>query len=208
MIRSNAEIGLDLDRDCEHEEVLREIVRESSMMSCMVEDLLFLARSESPASPFRMEPVEAKVLLAGLERRAGALAAKHDATLDTTLLAIGLVRVDPGRVEQAILALVDNAVKYGPEGQRVTLRSACSDGELHIDVGDRGPGIRETELQHVLERFYRLDGLEEPGCGLGLSISQTIAEAHGGRIEAESQPGEGTNMSFVLPLLQVWSEVR
>lgn len=208
VIRGNAEVGLELDRDCEHEEVLREIVRESSMMSRMVEDLLFLARSESPASPFRMEPVEAKVLLAGLERRAGALAAEHDATLDTTLLATGLVRVDPVRVEQAILALVDNAVKYGPEGQRATLRSACSDGELRIDVGDRGPGIPETELPHVFERFYRLDEVKEPGSGLGLSISQTIAEAHGGRIEAESQPGEGTSMSFVLPLLQEGSEVR
>ncbi|MBA3615247.1 MAG: hypothetical protein H0W52_03825, partial [Rubrobacteraceae bacterium] len=53
-----------------------------------------------------------------------------------------------------------------------------------------------------------LDGVEEPGSGLGLSIAQTIAEAHGGRIEAESQPGEGTSMSFVLPLLQAGSEVR
>ncbi|MDQ3251925.1 MAG: PAS domain-containing sensor histidine kinase [Actinomycetota bacterium] len=208
VIRGNAEVGLELERECDHEEVLREIVRESSTMSRMVEDLLFLARSESPASPFRMEPVEAKVLLADLERRAGALAAENDATLDTTLLATGLVRVDPVRVEQAILALVDNAVKYGPEGQSVTLRSACSDGELRVEVGDRGPGIPEAELPHVFERFYRLDGVEEPGSGLGLSIAQTIAEAHGGRIEAESQPGEGTSMSFVLPLLQAGSEVR
>ena len=162
VIRGNAEVGLELERDCEHEEVLREIVRESSTMSRMVEDLLFLARSESPASPFRMEPVEAKVLLADLERRAGALAAENDATLDATLLATGLVRVDPVRVEQAILALVDNAVKYGPEAQSVTLRPSCSDGELRVDVGDRGPGIPEAELPHVFERFYRLDGVEEP----------------------------------------------
>jgi signal transduction histidine kinase len=114
VIRGNAEVGLELDRNCEHDEVLREIVRESSTMSRMVEDLLFLARSESATPPFRMETVEAQVLLAGLERRAGALAADHDATLDTTLLATGLVRVDPVRVEQAVLALVDNAVKYGP----------------------------------------------------------------------------------------------
>jgi signal transduction histidine kinase len=79
-------------------------------------------------------------------------------------------------------------VKYEPEGQRVTLRSACSDGELRIDIGARGPGIPETELPHVFERFYRLEGLKEPGSGL--SISQTIAEAHGGRIEAESQERE------------------
>jgi two-component system sporulation sensor kinase A len=202
VIRGNAEIGLELESDCEHGEVLREIVRESSTMSSMVEDLLFLARSESAAPPFRMEPVEAKVLLAGLERRAGALAAEHDATLDATLLATGLVRVDPARVEQAILALVENAVKYGPEGQRVTLGSSSSEGELRVEVGDQGPGIPETELPHIFERFYRLAEVEVPGTGLGLSIAQTIAEAHGGRIEVESQPGEGARMSFVLPLLQ------
>jgi signal transduction histidine kinase len=128
--------------------------------------------------------MEAQVLLTGLLRRAEALAAEHDATLDTALLATGLVRVDPVRVEQAILARVDNAVKYGPEGQRVTLKSACSEGELRIEVGDRGPGIPETELPHVFERFYRVAGVEEPGSGLGLSIAQTIVEAHGGRIEA------------------------
>jgi hypothetical protein len=98
--------------------------------------------------------------------------------------------------------------KYGPEGQRVTLGSACSEGELRVDGGDRGPGIPETELPHIFERFYRLAGAEEPGSGLGLSIAQTIVEAHGGRIEAQSQPGEGTRMSFILPLLQEGSKVR
>lgn len=206
VIRGNAEVGLELDRDCEHEEVLREIVRESSTMSRMVEDLLFLARSESAAPPFRMEPMETQVLLTGLERRAGALAAEHDATLATTFEENGIVRVDPVRVEQAIMALVDNAVKYGPEGQRVTLRSDCSSGELRVEVEDQGPGIPDTALPQVFERFYRLAGVEQPGSGLGLSIAQTIAEAHGGRIEAESQPGEGTRMSFVLPLLQEGSQ--
>ena len=60
----------------------------------------------------------------------------------------------------------------------------------------------ETELPRIFERFYRLAEVEEPGSGLGLSIAQTIAEAHGGRIEARSQLGEGTRMSFILPLLQ------
>jgi signal transduction histidine kinase len=112
------------------------------------------------------------------------------------------------RVEQAILALVDNAVKYGPEGQSITLRSASSASELRVEVTDRGPGIPETELPRVFERFYRLDGVDEPGNGLGLSIAQTIAEAHGGRIEAESCPGEGTHMSLVLPLLSDTGQVR
>jgi PAS domain S-box-containing protein len=208
VIRGNAEIGLEFDGDCEHEELLREIIRESSTMSGMVEDLLFLARSESSAPPFRMEPVESSVLVRGLARRAKTLAAEHGATLDTTLAESGLVRVDPARVEQAVLALVDNAIKYGPESQRISLSSNSLKGELHVEVGDRGPGIPETELPYVFERFYRLDGVEEPGNGLGLSIAQTIAEAHGGRIEAESQPGEGTRMALILPLLRQQTQAR
>ena len=208
VIRGNAEIGLEFDRDCEHEELLREIVRESSTMSRMVEDLLFLARSESAAPPFRMEPVETTVLIKGLARRARSLAAEHGATLDTALKETGLVRVDPARVEQAILALVDNAIKFGPEGQNITLRSSSAGGGLRVEVGDRGPGIPETELPRVFERFYRLDGVDEPGNGLGLSIAQTIAEAHGGRIEAESRPGEGTRMTLILPLLLEENQAR
>ena len=208
VIRGNAEIGLELGRDCEHEELLQEIVRESSTMSRMVEDLLFLARSESAAPPFRMEPVEINVLIKGFARRARSLAAEHGATIDTTLAETGLVRVDPARVEQAVLALVDNAIKYGPEGQRITLRSGAVDRELRVEVGVRGPGIPEMELPHVFERFYRLDGVDEPGSGLRLSIAQTIAEAHGGRIEAESQPGGGTRMSLILPLLPDESRER
>ena len=118
VIRGNAEIGLELESDCEHEEHLREIVRESSTMSRMVEDLLFLARSESAQPPFRMEPLETSVLAEGLAHRARFLASEHGATLDTKLAQTGLVRVDPARVEQAVLALVDNAIKYGPEGHR------------------------------------------------------------------------------------------
>jgi PAS domain S-box-containing protein len=208
VIRGNAEVGLEFDGDCEHGDLLREIVRESSTMSGMVEDLLFLARSESAAPPFRMDLVDANFLINGLARRATSLAAEHGATLDATLEETGLVGVDPARVEQAVLALVDNAAKYGPAGQRITLRSSSHEGELRIEVGDRGPGIPEAELPHVFERFYRLDGVVEPGNGLGLSIAQTVAEAHGGRIEAESQPGEGTRMTLILPLLEQRTQGR
>jgi len=99
VIRGNAEVGLEFDGDCEHGELLREIVRESSTMSGMVEDLLFLARSESAAPPFRMDPVDANALMRGLARRATSLAAEQGATIDITLEETGLVGVDPARVE-------------------------------------------------------------------------------------------------------------
>ena len=141
--------------------------------------------------------------LADLERSAEALVQEHGIPLLTDLAGTGMVRMDPSRVRQAVLALVDNAAKYGPKGERVSLSSATSDGELRIEVSDRGPGIPEEHLPRVFERFYQVDVPGEPGSGLGLSVAKSIAEAHGGRIEAERRTGGGTKMSLCLPLLEV-----
>ncbi|HEX2728551.1 MAG TPA: ATP-binding protein, partial [Rubrobacteraceae bacterium] len=200
VIRGNAEVGLELKRGCVHDETLEEIVKESATMSRMVEDLLFLARSDSAAPMFRLEPVSTQSFLRTLADRAALLSQKRGAVLETNLSSAGRLRIDTMRVEQAVLALVDNAAKYGRD--RVTLSSSTESGELRITVADNGPGIPEEHLPCVFERFYRVDHThEESGAGLGLSIAATIAEAHGGRIEAESRLGEGTRMSLYLPLL-------
>jgi PAS domain S-box-containing protein len=203
VIRSNAEVGLELERGCVHGRMLEEIAKESQRMSRMVEDLLFIARSDSDSPPLEPEVVEAAPFLAGLAERAEALARERGAVFEARLGGEGRLRVDPARIEQAVLILMDNAAKYGPPGGSVTLSSAAEPGGLRIEVADRGPGIPEAELAHVFERFYRLksNGGRGQGAGLGLSIARTIAELHGGRIEAASRPGEGTTMSLHLPLL-------
>jgi two-component system sensor histidine kinase VicK len=112
--------------------------------------------------------------------------------------------MDRGRVEQAVLILVDNAAKYGPPGGKVSLTSEARSGDLRVTVADEGPGIPEEELTRIFERFYRMDKTRSRklgGSGLGLPIANTIVEAHGGRIEAESRVGEGTSMSICLPLI-------
>ncbi len=202
VIRGNADIGLELQRGCAHDEILEEILREASTMSRMVEDLLFLARSDAAAPMFRLEPVSTQSFLAALASRAALLSQERGAVLETTLSGTGQLRIDPMRAEQAVLALVDNAARYSPAGEKVTLTSAIAGGELRIEVADRGPGIPAGDLPRVFDRFYRVEGSQEQnGTGLGLSIATTIAEAHGGRISAESRLGEGTRMSLYLPLL-------
>ncbi|MBA3636643.1 MAG: hypothetical protein H0W57_09525 [Rubrobacteraceae bacterium] len=116
----------------------------------------------------------------------------------------GLVRIDPQRIEQSVLILVDNAAKYGRSGRKVTLAASVRSGQLRIEVKDQGPGIPREMLPRVFERFYRLDKARSRklgGAGLGLPIAKAIIEAHAGHIEAVSRPGEGTRMSLCLPLL-------
>ena len=140
-----------------------------------------------------------------LAGRATVLARERGATLETDLRAEGTLRADPTRLEQAVLILVDNAIKYGPPGGTVTLRSDVTrSGELRITVEDDGPGIPKEDLPRIFERFYRVDKARSRrmgGTGLGLPIAKTIVEAHGGHITAESRPGRGTRMSIHLPLL-------
>ena len=205
VLRGNAQVGLALgDGESDQAELFEEIVAESKRMSRMVEELLFLARSDSSSLPLEFETVAVEPFLAELAERARMLASERGATLETDLKGKGLLEIDPQRIEQAALILVDNAAKYGPQGGRITLSSSVRAGELRITVEDRGPGIPKDELPRIFERFYRLDKARSRrmgGAGLGLPIAKTIVEAHDGHIEAVSRPDKGTSMSLCLPLL-------
>lgn len=203
VLRGNAEVGPQLERDCDHAELLDEIVRESGRMSRMVEDLLLLARSDSATLPLELEPVPVAPFLAEIEGRAAVLARERNATLKTEPGGEGRIEIDAARIEQAILILVDNAAKYSPAEGQIMMSSETNSGEVCIRVIDQGPGIPE-ELPHIFERFYRVDKArtrKKGGAGLGLPIAKTILEAHGGRIEAETCVGEGPRMSLYLPLV-------
>jgi signal transduction histidine kinase len=204
VLRGNAQVGLALGSDPDHAQLFEEIVTESRRMSRMVEDLLFLARSDSASPPLEFEKVAVASFLAELAGRAEVLAREHGAELERKLKGEGYVEIDRQRIEQAVLVLVDNATKYGPHGGTVTLASSVRSGELHVSVEDRGPGIPDGELPRIFERFYRLDKARSRqlgGTGLGLPIAKTTVEAHGGHIEAVSRLGKGTKMTLRLPLL-------
>ena len=107
---------------------------------------------------------------------------------------------DRGRVLQAVSILLDNAVKYTPQGGGVTVKVEERDGRAVLEVSDTGIGIPEDRLPHVFERFYRAEeSRASGGAGLGLAIARQIAEAHGGEIEAKSTPGEGSTFTLSLP---------
>jgi signal transduction histidine kinase len=199
VLRGNAEVGLAVRDDPEHGEILREIVDEASRMTKMVEDLLFLARSDSAsAPPLEIEEHDLSEVLEEIGARAVALARERGAELSTETEVAGRGRLDVARLSQAVLILVDNAAKYAG-GAPIRLVAGDGDGDLVISVIDRGPGIPPAELPKVFERFQRA-GRRGQGAGLGLSIARTIVEGHGGRIEPQSVVGSGTTMTIRLPL--------
>ena len=104
---------------------------------------------------------------------------------------------------QVLSNLLSNALRYTPEGGDITISTKQTADEVEIRVHDSGPGIEPEELPSIFDRFYRTDKSrqrESGGSGLGLAIAKSIVEGHGGRIWAESEPGEGTTIVIALPI--------
>jgi two-component system sensor histidine kinase KdpD len=111
------------------------------------------------------------------------------------------VPMDLPLMAQALVNLLDNALKYSPPDEPITIRAQISGSELHLTVIDQGPGIPEEDLARVFDKFYRVQrSAEVTGTGLGLPISKGIVEAHGGRIWATNQAGRGAAFTIVLPI--------
>jgi two-component system, OmpR family, sensor kinase len=115
----------------------------------------------------------------------------------------GWVTGDRQRLQQALINLAHNAVQYTAEADRIELGASAADGEVRLWVADSGPGIAAEEHERIFERFtYGAGGLRHPESrGLGLAIVSAIACAHGGRVELDSSPGEGSTFAVVIPVL-------
>lgn len=211
VLRGNAEAGLAIDPNTGHREILEEIVSESARMTKLVEDLLFLARSDADSVPLDIESVAAEPLVLELSERARMLAQRSEVSFTTRLDGYGTLCIDPVRIEQAVMILLDNAAKYSAKGGVVHLASSSWRNEFIIEVADQGPGIQKEDIPFIFDRFRRVDKVRNPqagGAGLGLAIARTIIDAHHGRIEVHSRIGEGTQMRIYLPLTGAAARVR
>jgi two-component system, OmpR family, sensor histidine kinase VicK len=203
VILGNAETALASKNPALHETSLSAIAAESERMGKLVDDLLFLARSDAGSPPLDEEYVPARWLVSRLVKPAGVLARQRASCLSDQIGGEGYLVVDPERIEQAVLILIDNAARHSPTGACVWLTSRVESGFLAIEVADSGAGIAPDELPYVFDRFYQLKNRrsrKKGGAGLGLSIARTIVAAHGGSITAESELREGTRMTIRLPL--------
>lgn len=185
----------------ERAETIALVTDELDRMTRIVDDLLLLAKLEHPDF-LRPEPIDvapfARELFAkatGLGRRNWQLAELGPDTAEATVVA------DRQRLTQAIMNLVRNAVEHTGDGATITLGSAVADGEVRVWVADTGPGIAPEEQVAIFGRFVRGgDGRRRSeGAGLGLSIVQAVADAHGGRVTVASRPGAGARFTFAIP---------
>ena len=113
------------------------------------------------------------------------------------------VRADAARIEQVMLNLIHNAIKFTPPLGVITCAVVPQDGHVTLSVSDTGVGISAADLPRIFERFYKADKARSGGgTGLGLAIAKHIVELHGGQIWAESEPGKGTTIGFTLPAVQ------
>jgi signal transduction histidine kinase len=205
LLRADAEVLLRSREHLESEdaELLEDIVTETNHMSTLATNMLTLARLDNNTSHREHEVVNlADIALAGV-RRVQALADQSGISLQVeskgTALAIG----DPVLLEQAVLVLLDNAIKYNRHGGRVTVGTLVKDKDALVEVSDTGIGIAAEHIPHLGERFYRVDksrSREAGGTGLGLSIARSIAIAHGGALTLTSIPDQGTTVTLRLPL--------
>jgi signal transduction histidine kinase len=185
------------------EEALHEITR----MADLVGSLLTLARADEGRYDIVREPVELEPLVREVFETAAILG--EDAGLGVALptVDVAVVLGDATRLRQLFLNLVTNAVKYTPRGGTVEVALQRRERTVTFSVRDTGLGISAGDLPHIFERFYRADRArsrtaERSGFGLGLAISQWIAEAHGGTISVRSRLGRGSTFAVTLPLME------
>jgi len=184
----------------QRESFLALITDETTRLAELVADVLDTSRLEAGTFSYRFEDVDLAGLVldavesAMLTQQEVAVVASVTGTLPT-------IRGDRARLRQVLGNLIDNAVKYSPEGGEVEVRALAADGGVRVSVRDAGPGIPREHQTRIFEKFGRVDipGSSKPGTGLGLFIARSIAEAHGGTLEVSSLPREGATFVLTLP---------
>ena len=178
------------------------LTKETTRLRRLVNDLQELSQAEAGYLPIRAQPLNVRPLLASLVERFSEQLIEGGSVLKLDCGDVPLVLADPERVEQVLVNLLGNALRYTPHGS-ITLCAWTEAKQLWIAVADTGQGIAPTDLPHVFERFWRSDRSRDRhsgGTGIGLAISRRLVELQGGTIEANSDLGKGSVFQFSLPL--------
>ena len=193
----------DLPRETE-EEFLRVVINECDRMTKIVQDLLELSRFDSGHSMLALEEFKIEKSVRDIYAAISLDAKKRGHLLNLELeWKLPVIVGDRARIEQVLMNIITNAVKYTPDGGTIDIYSGRAGENVWVKIQDTGVGIPQEDLAHVFDRFYRVDkarSRESGGTGLGLSIAQEIISRHDGDIIIDSTPGEGTTVTVVLPI--------
>src|SRR6266566_974086 len=206
VLRADVERAMtDTSSQTERMIALEEALQEVRRMSDLVESLLTLARADEGRFDLHREPVELAPLVQEVYETALILGEAQGVTVNLPFTADAVVMGDRTRLRQLFLNLVTNAIKYTPAGGKVELGLGRHPDNTTFAVRDTGIGISAADFPHVFERFWRADRVrsrmsERGGFGLGLAISQWIAQAHGGTLTASSRLGRGSLFTVTLPV--------
>ncbi len=185
-------------------EYLQTVVNESERLSRLVDNVLDFSRIEKGSKIYRMQRVSLGDVI-----RAAAMAMQYPLSQHGFILNVSIeealppVLADADALEQAVLNLLANAMKYSGDAREIDLRLMHSESEAVINVVDRGIGIAEEDQPRIFEKFYRVRSVHSDrvaGTGLGLTLATHIVKAHGGRLHVSSKPGNGSTFSIYLPL--------
>lgn len=186
--------------------LVERLQRELLRLQELVSDLLELSRLENtlPGTGMRLAAVDLRTLVEQVWAGLRPLAEQRGIALELELPEPLELRADGSRLHRALLNLLDNAVRYSPDGEVLQVAISARNGWCRLSVRDRGPGLSDEDLEHLFERFYRGDPSrvksQRTGSGLGLSIAQQITTTHGGRIQAGNHPEGGALIEMILPI--------
>jgi len=187
------------------------IAKHTERLTLLIEDLLSLSRIEQSAEHggIELERRSVRQVIESAVQLCQRKAEKHQVKVETTLETSSLVELNFTLLSQAVVNLIDNAIKFSPRGTPVQVLLGESEGRVRISVADQGPGIPEQHIPRLFERFYRVDearSREMGGSGLGLALVKHIAQVHGGHVSVVSEYGKGSKFSIFLPIAATEAE--
>lgn len=205
VLRADVERAMSESSQNERLVALEEALHETTRMADLVESLLTLARADEGRFDIHREPIELKPLVEDVYETALILGEAAGVAVNLPFTADVTVMGDVTRLRQLFLNLVTNAIKYTPAGGKVDIGLGVHPDNVTFAVRDTGIGIAAADVPYIFERFWRADRVrsrmsERGGFGLGLAISQWIAQAHGGTLTASSRLGRGSLFTVTLPL--------
>ena len=191
--------SIEYSRDLQRE-LLETIQDGATRMERLVANLLDTARLESGHMTLKIDWCDLEDIIGIALRQLGDITKKYNIIIKLPEN-LPLIRADETLLEQVLLNLFDNALKYSPVGSNIFLTAILDDANLRVSISDNGPGIPTSDIEHIFDKFYRAkQSIKISGTGLGLSICKSIIEAHKGNIWAENIHDGGAKISFVLPI--------